>query len=474
MEASRRRQLGESDRQTEALVEHRLRAGMLWALKWTMLNASESGLGTAPSCEDLYSIVMETGPAYESLVDALKLASLGLVKITVDLPKKILTIDQGEDQTGHDLSLVAMQWETNPIHTHVPLTQDQDQLTRRWTAGQFRKSCAWLGELAEQAETEAVVSLLLGVETPLFNRPVLLEIPTAANDTSTNVMEDLTMTPAKMAHEFWNIGSWLDVPVVQQQHGRFAVSDMLKALAGMAGNDYMLRIAARVDPEQYSKVSGLRESRMIDICTTSLQNHGWQVRPRFRDPGPPPREIDVLASKAGETIVFQLKSTLRPESPWEVFKRNEEIEKGIQHTAEVLKRFAGSRGFVVTDGYRGDFTTWKAAMTQTIVIATLRDVDKIARDPLGAADAIKATVGIGRVPPSHVSSLEGENDLLGWKLRIVGGASGVLGCPRLAGPRAWLSLGATQTTPAPTKPACPAPTGCLAERACRGSPSRRR
>ena len=138
---------------------------------------------------------------------------------------------------------------------------------------------------------------------------------------------------------------------------RVAATNALKTIGGHGCDDHMLRVAARIDPEQYSRVSGLREDRIIRHCMPILEKNGWNVRPHhiLRNPS---AELDLYASRRDENLVLQLKSTLRPETPWEVQKRNHDILDGIEHTATALGRLPQkSTGFVITDGYRGDYVT---------------------------------------------------------------------------------------------------------------------
>jgi hypothetical protein len=97
------------------------------------------------------------------------------------------------------------------------------------------------------------------------------------------VLEDLTLTSEKVSDlRFWNYVSWLDTPLVNMGTERLGLSDLLVALAGFAGDDHMLRLAAIADKAQYEKVSGLRESRMIGRCREMLEKEGWMVSPRYK------------------------------------------------------------------------------------------------------------------------------------------------------------------------------------------------
>jgi hypothetical protein len=75
---------------------------------------------------------------------------------------------------------------------------------------------------------------------------------------------------------------------------RMGVSNVIKALAGIGREDHMLRVAALRDAQQYTKVSRLREERMIAFCKPPLEGNGWKVVPHFklRDPD---KEIDIYA-----------------------------------------------------------------------------------------------------------------------------------------------------------------------------------
>jgi hypothetical protein len=134
----------------------------------------------------------------------------------------------------------------------------------------------------------------------------------------------------------------------------------------------------------------------------------------------PPQEVDVLAGRDAKTLILQLKSTLRPETPWEVYKRNEELIEGVKHTKRLVDRGAANQGFVVTDGYRGDYACWAEALASGIPIATLYDLEVIASDPVAAAAEVKSRVGItasALEPPQGVPDREG--DLMGWTLCFV-------------------------------------------------------
>jgi hypothetical protein len=208
------------------------------------------------------------------------------------------------------------------------------------------------------------------------------------------------------------------MPFVMIGPKRMGVSNVVKTLARIGREDHMLRVAAGRDPEQYKKVSGLREGRMIAFCKPVLESRGWNVTPdlKLHDPN---QQIDVYAERGECKQVIELKSTLRPESPWEVLKRNEDIVHGIIHTSEVLKRLpAGTLGFVLTDGYRGDYQTWKEALNHDVMTGTLEDIEVVASEPSRAPEVMKERAGFRR-DVEHITVPDREQDLFGWKLRLV-------------------------------------------------------
>ena len=108
----------------------------------------------------------------------------------------------------------------------------------------------------------------------------------------------------------------------------YALSSDLKTIANF--DDYMLRLAAREDRDQYSLVSGLRENRMIDKCKVAFceQTDSWVVQSKVELENPE-QEVDMIAERHDESLAIELKSTLRPETLWEVYKRNQDIKRGV-------------------------------------------------------------------------------------------------------------------------------------------------
>jgi len=398
--------------------ERDLHAGVLQALKWAMELSSPYSEGASPNVEVVHEVI-DLGWRYEVLVDALKMANHDRVAIAVDNATRTLTVYEGGDRTGVDAQLVAHQHRTLPLHAQVPLIADEDQLTTKWTAGDFRRVIGRLATVATNVESEEVVSTFGGRETSLFNRPVIFEIADAPEAAEQAVLEDLTLTADKVAGlNKWRLASWMDVPLVAVGLGRLAVSNIVKALAGLVRDDYMLRVAIRSDEKQYVQASELRANRMIDACRTCLEAYGWKVRPKWKLTDPD-REVDIYATREERHLVLSLKSTLRPETPWEVLKRNEDVMKGISHTGETLHRFPeGAVGLVVTDGYRGDYTTWAAALARSVMIGTLEDMGDIAMDPTASLVLLTSRAGFdGNSQGSPIPDRELE--LAGWTLRLV-------------------------------------------------------
>lgn len=407
---------------TAIATEHQTNTGVFWCLKWAFEYASDDAKAASePIDEQLVDAVMNVGASYQLLVDALKLARVAGIEFGIDHRGRALIIYEGGNASGYDHAIVDLDHASLPFHGQTPLIDDSDHLTSRWTAGEYREYWRWLRGVAERAETETILAQAgpLAPKQEIFKRPVVLELPEPPLHLE-QVQKDLTLTQRKIDSGMkWIIDSWLDCPLVQIGSSVYGISTCLQALAGF--DDYMLRVAVLNDREQYEKVSGLREERMLAFCQERFASAGWESRPHFRLQDPL-REIDCLAFKGRQDVVVQLKSTLRPHSPWEVYKRNSDLIDGITHTREVLPRFrAGALGFVVTDGYEGDYATWKESMRTRVPVATLKDVTLIASNPAGAFQLLAERAGIEGRPtaqpvPERVASL------CGWTLRLVDSA----------------------------------------------------
>lgn len=395
------RETGQPDAVQSALaVEVHLHLGMLQSLKWAGTLTPESGgdIAALPNDEDLDELV-EQGHFYINFVDALKMAKHGLITIRLDQVSGTVEVYEGGNVTGFDGTIIQHQHGTNPFHIHSILTDDTDQLTSDWNAADFRRVASKIVEAAEKAETETVVSTLRG-NRDLFKRPVVFEVPEHEAQADAAVLEDLSFPSPKLTGKaIWNWTAWMDTPLASIDGKRYGVSSFVRTALGRASESAMLRLAARVDPRQYSRVSQLREDRMIDRCLAVLKGSGWTAVPKFRVRNPD-SEIDLFAEKDHETIFIELKSTLRPESPWEAYKRNQEIIKGIGQVQVFLKRLHHGVGFVLTDGYRGDHDTWAVALREGIPTGTLDNMELISKLPQSAGGALKKFAGIGRSGPS--------------------------------------------------------------------------
>jgi hypothetical protein len=399
--------------------ENRFRAGSLWALKWASEYCPAISAATNRSPKELVDI-LSLGATYETFVDALKYAQRDLINIKVDESSKILTFYEGGPATAFDSHIVDHQRITTPLTHHVSLTENSDQLTLRWTAGDFRRVTKWLADLAAHEENTIVVDPAIlaqnGKSNISIQQPTLVWFERPEGVPDCYVFDDLVLPNVDLK---WKLVSLLDTPLVQVGVRFCALSSDLKAIAVI--DDYMLRLAARVDPDQYSNASTLRENRMIRICRDALEQcvPPWTVDSQVLYKNPL-QEVDVLASRDTTTLILQLKSTLRPETPWEVYKRNEGLIDGVQHTKRLLERGAATLGFVVTDGYRGDYACWVVALASDIPIATLYDLEAIASDPVAAVAMVKNRVGITASTPEQPQGIpDREGDLMGWKLRFV-------------------------------------------------------
>jgi hypothetical protein len=381
-------------------LEDHVRAGVFQALKWTMQFCEVQGRGRANRDPRGMHRLVKIGESYETLVDIMTSAQADVVAIDLELKKRLLTVHQGPDLTGFDDELVEHQRLTNPYHSQASFVYDDDQLTRRWSAGDFRRLAR---RLASSSQVQGCDKICLKNGDELFKRPTVLEFPNVLDDEAEQrVLEDMTLAPAMIAgpdrgREKWRLVSMLDVPFVMVGSRRLSTSDAVIAMAGALGEDHMVRRAVRIDPDQYSKVSGLRESRMIDFVRPQLEARGWRVTPhhRLRDPD---REIDVYSVREALGLVLGLKSMVRPMTPGEVRYRNDDIIKGINHTAEVLPRLSGAVGFVITNGYRGDYATWEVAPRRNVMIGTVEDIGEIAADPIKATDTLKSRAGFKEKP----------------------------------------------------------------------------
>ncbi len=397
--------------------EHLMLTGVYQAIKWAMEYASDQGADEV-SDEALANLILRVAAPYQMLVDALKLGAHDMAEFVVDQSGKTLSVYEGGNVSGHDAAIVHLDQVTTPFRRQSLLVEDSDQLTTHWNAGQYRQYWQWLQALVEKAEKNTIMAQAgpLAPMVDIMKQPVVVEIPPPPAPLEA-VQRDLTLTPEKAKSSLkWKIDSWHDCPLIQVGDRVFGISRNLLTLA--AFDDYMLRVAVLNDPGQYEKVSGLREERIIAQCRKAFSAEGWVFTPHYRLVNPA-KEIDGHAVRETGTCILQLKSTLRPQSPWEVHKRNSDVIEGIKHTAEVLPRFGESAvGIVITDGYEGDYATWKESLATGVAVATLADLDWIAKDPQGAFKVLAERAGI--VEGSEPENLsERSVDLCGWILRFL-------------------------------------------------------
>jgi hypothetical protein len=109
---------------------------------------------------------------------------------------------------------------------------------------------------------------------------------------------------------------------------------------------------------------------------------------------------------------------VRPITPREVRRRNEDIIDGINHTADVLPRVSAPVGFVITNGYRGDYATWEVALRRNVMIGTVKDIGEIAADPIKATDIVKSRAGFKKKPSGAPPRQPSRFRLGGWNIEL--------------------------------------------------------
>jgi hypothetical protein len=73
---------------------------------------------------------------------------------------------------------------------------------------------------------------------------------------------------------------------------------------------------------------------------------------------------------------------------------------------------------VITDGYEGDYATWRESLATGVAVATLTDLDWIAKNPQGAFKVLSERAGIAEgSAPQNLP--ERAMTLCGWTLRIL-------------------------------------------------------
>src|SRR5712691_2543873 len=136
--------------------ENRWRAGTLWALKWASEFCPEDG-GTGSSRPEELADLLTLGAMYETFVDALKRANHGSLEIDVDEGTRTIICYEGARATAFDTSIVSHQWVTSPVTHHLSLTEESDQITSRWTAGDYRRVVRGLATYAAGKENDIII-----------------------------------------------------------------------------------------------------------------------------------------------------------------------------------------------------------------------------------------------------------------------------------------------------------------------------
>ena len=268
------------DLHAQLVREDRARIGILWVLKWATTYCHRATSNHTISPDDLISAFF-LGDAYDVLVDVLKYANLGLVELSVNRESKEITCYEGQNLTGIDAEIVKYQQTIGPTHVHAALTADTDQLTTNWDAGAYRRIVRNLAKFAAAQENRIglhpEVAEQLGAQDVFVDQPTLVWLDRPRREEDAQLFDSLTV-PSKISDEFmWGARSLLETPIVPIGSRFCALSSDLKAISLM--DDYMLRLAARLDEKQYSSVSGRREGRMASACRDAFQksNGSWTV-----------------------------------------------------------------------------------------------------------------------------------------------------------------------------------------------------
>jgi hypothetical protein len=359
--------------------ECRWRAGALWAVKWASEFCSDESEPGSPTPEQLVDLI-DVGATYETLVDALKRANYDLLEIEVNEGSRTLSCYEGRQASAFDASIVEHQRATASAKHHVSLTNDDDQITARWKAGDYRRVLKALADKASSHENDICIDLaqLGGVigQNASVPQPTLVWLDRPVQSPDCQLFDDLVLPTDTGSPLKWKLVTLLDTPIVKIGERYCAVSSDLKAIAHI--DDYMLRLAARVDENRYTIAAALREDRMITSCKLTLEERSppWTTKSNVIYSNPA-QEADILATRGADDIVIELKSTLRPETPWEVLKRNEDVITGIRQARALVERGVAKQAFVLTDGYRGDYACWAEAAVNAVPVGTLDDLEVI-------------------------------------------------------------------------------------------------
>ena len=289
------------------IQENRIRGGALWALKWALEFCSVTGVPGAISSKELENLIF-LGGTYEAFVDILRCANQDMITLEIDEKKRAIHCYEGGNLTGFDVSIVNQGHVSTPITPHSILTENNDQLTSRWTAGDYRRVTRIIAEHAKRKEKMLEVDpaflRMIGKSDIASPLPAVVWLERPSTPPDCYVFDDLVL-PDDFRLK-WKLTSLLETPIVLVGDRYCALSADVKLISLI--DDYMLRLAARVDPQQYSSASLLREARMVKICEQVLGNcpQPWNVRNRVIYKNPPrhcgPRHLGKSTSETGTSL----------------------------------------------------------------------------------------------------------------------------------------------------------------------------
>lgn len=408
--------LAQTNMQAALMMEHHLHTGVFWLLKWTFAWCPENG-NPAPAGEEIEKLI-HTGSSYQNFVDALWVNKTGRGRVEVNIPSQSIVIFEGGDQTGRDRDLASYINGFVALNQHNSFTEDGDKLTSSWTAGDYRALGKDLLDECTRVCGETVQ--FSGADPPidLFKRPVVVRIPDSLVCKYEHLIQDLALSLSRLANiaNCWRLMSWFDTPLIYIGGVYWCPSNILQTVFGDGQDDHMLRLAALVDAEQYTRVSQLREERMRVLSVKKLKARGWICTTSFKLKNPA-ADIDIHAVRDSTILILELKSTLRPETPREVASRNDDILLGLKKSEERRARFpVGAIAAVVTDGYRGDYLTWADALRRAVPVVTMDELDAFALNPWAYVEGLQrwaATRPVGANPLP-----ERETKLLGWRIIV--------------------------------------------------------
>ena len=236
--------------------EDLIRGGTLWALKWATEYCPDKGPARSNSADELVNLIFQ-GKTYELFVDALKYAQRDLVTLSVNESSRTITCYEGGNKTLFDMPIIQQGRISSPMTPHISLTENSDQITSKWTAGDYRQVIKMLAKYAATKENTIVVDRdflsKIGKSDISVSQPTLVWLDRPSRLPACYVFDDLVLPTVIDSMTKWKLVSLLETPIVKIGDRYCAISTDLKAISVM--DDYMLRLAARVDPSQYRVVS---------------------------------------------------------------------------------------------------------------------------------------------------------------------------------------------------------------------------